>query len=153
MSISPPQIFSVVVAVAIMGLVVGPAQASALRDARGFADEFNQAQMACDLKRLDEMTADDLVYVTGAGALAGKAQFLAAYASPCLTLEPLVIATPTYRRLGDGAAIVGGEVVLQGTGESKSFHSHFRFADTFVWSEGRWQVVHIQVTKIPAASN
>lgn len=65
-------------------------------------------------------------------------------------IRPIV--KPTYTQLGADAAVVGGEVMLRGSENGKPLASHFRFADTFAWRDGRWQVVHVQVTPIPTNS-
>ena len=42
-----------------------------------------------------------------------------------------------------------GEAVLWGTENGERFSDHFVFADVFEWRDGRWQVIYIQVTRLP----
>lgn len=119
-------------------------------NAREFAHAFDQAQLKRDIKSLQRMVADDLVFVDGSGRLQGKREFIAGYAAPTLRIAPFKIVRPTFVQMGADGALAGGEVVLRGSENGKPFASHFRFADTFAWRDGRWQVVHIQVTSIPA---
>jgi hypothetical protein len=64
-------------------------------------------------------------------------------------LEPYVITSPVFVRLGERSGLVGGETVMRGKEKGEAFAEHFRYADTFVWRDGRWQVVYIQVTMLP----
>jgi ketosteroid isomerase-like protein len=136
----------------ILSAAVAGVGGSTGRDAREFARAFDHAQLVCDLKAIDEMVAEDLVYVRGSGQVGGKSEFLAEYSEPGLKLEPFTILQPTYRQLGDDAAVVGGEVVLRGSVNGEPFTSHFRYSDTFVWRDGRWRAIHIQVTRMEAAA-
>ena len=65
-----------------------------------------------------------------------------------LHLDPFTIVRPTFVPLGRDAAIVGGETTLTGTDGGKRFSQHLRYADTFLRRDGRWQVVHVQVTGV-----
>jgi ketosteroid isomerase-like protein len=115
-----------------------------------FARAFDQAQLDRDIASLRTMLADDLVFVDGSGRLQGKREFIEGYSAPTLRIEPFEIVKPTFVQIGADGAIAGGEVVLRGSEGGKAFTSHFRFADTFARRDGRWQVVHVQVTSIPA---
>ena len=143
------QVLASVLCVLVLALQPLPGLAAG-HDARGFARAFDIAQLQRDLKSLQEMIGDDMVFVTGAGQLQGKREFIDGYAAPTLRIEPFEIVKPVYLQLGADAAIAGGEVVLRGSEDGKPFASHFRYADTFAWRGGRWQVVHVQVTRIPA---
>jgi ketosteroid isomerase-like protein len=116
---------------------------------RQFARTFDQAQLNRDITSLQTMLAEDLVFVDGSGRLQGKREFIEGYSAPTLRIEPFEIVKPTFVQIGADGAIAGGEVVLRGSEDGKAFASHFRFADTFARRDGRWQVVHIQVTSIP----
>lgn len=117
-------------------------------EVRAFAQAFDRAQLAGDSAALARMLADDLVYVRGSGALAGKREFLATFTAPGFRLDPFTVVRPTFVVLGPDAAIVGGETTLTGTAGGERFAQHLRYADTFLWRAGRWQVVHVQVTEV-----
>lgn len=117
-------------------------------DVRAVARAFDRAQLAGDSATLARLLADDLVYVRGSGALAGKREFLATFADPQFRLDPFTVVRPTFVALGPDAAIVGGETTLTGTTAAGRFAQHLRFADTFLRRRRRWQVVHVQVTEV-----
>lgn len=125
-----------------------PASAQTLTE---FADRFDQAQIAQDGPALAAMVSGELLFIDGGGARLGKAEFIAGWLDPALKFEPIAITGRYVIPLGPDAGIVGGEVVLRGTAGGTPFASHIRFADTFRRIDGRWQAVHIQVTRVPAA--
>lgn len=113
------------------------------------ATAFDAAQLAHDRPTLERYLASDLVFVRGSGKVATRDDFLATFADTTLELEPFVIEHPVFVRLGERSGLVGGETVMRGKEKGEPFAEHFRYADTFVWRDGRWQVVYIQVTMLP----
>ncbi|WP_165356584.1 nuclear transport factor 2 family protein [Sphingosinicella sp. BN140058] len=131
-----------------------PAPASPMeRELLAFADRFDRAQLTKDRAALETMVADDLVFVEGSGRRSGKAAFILGWMGPDERYDPIVLVDRVVVPLGPDAGIVGAETILRGVSAGKPFSSHFRFADTFKRVRGRWQVVHIQVTRIPAPPN
>lgn len=114
-----------------------------------FADAFDKAQLAKDGAALAGMVADDLVFIDGSGARLDKKAFIEGWTAPGDSYDPIVLTDRTVTPLGPDAGIVGAATVLSGTSGGKRFSSKFRFADTFKRTGGRWQAVHIQVTRIP----
>lgn len=114
-----------------------------------FADRFDAAQIAKDGAALEEMVADDLVFIQSSGKREGKAEFIAGWTGPDERYEPIEITDRVVVPLGPDAGIVGGAVVLKGTSAGKPFAAPIRFADTFRRIDGKWRAVHIQVTKLP----
>ncbi len=137
---------------AIALVAAGPAQAQDVSVAtlREVADRFDAAQIAQDGRLLDTLTAETLVFIDGSGAALGKREFVAGWLDPAVSFEPIEINRRYFVPLGADAGIAGGEVVLRGTTNGAPFASHIRFADTFRRIDGRWQAVHIQVTRVPA---
>ena len=141
------------VLLAILPCVAGaqerrPADPGTLRDVRAVARAFDQAQLAGDSATLAALLADDLVYVRGSGALAGKREFIATFTAPGFRLAPFEIVRPTFVQLGRDVAIVGGETTLTGVADGAHFTQRLRYADTFHRRQGLWRVVHVQVTEI-----
>src|SRR5438105_7026114 len=73
------------------------------------AAEFDQAQLHGDRALLDRYLADDFVFVRGAGVVADRNAFLAAFTDPKQHLEPFTIEHPIAIRLADTAVIIGGD--------------------------------------------
>ena len=113
-----------------------------------FADAFDRAQLAQNAAALNEMVADELVFIDGSGKRQGKKEFIAGWTSPGDRFDPVVLLDRKVVPLGDDAAIVNAETTLGGTSGGQRFASRIRFADTFRRIGGKWRAVHIQVTPV-----
>jgi ketosteroid isomerase-like protein len=120
----------------------------ATQDVLAFADAFDRAQLAKDAAALEEMVSEALVFVDGSGKRQGKKEFIAGWTAPGDRFDPVVLVDRVVTPLGPNAAVVSAETTLSGTSGGQRFSSRFRFADTFVRSDGKWRAVHIQVTPI-----
>lgn len=114
-----------------------------------FADAFDKAQLTKDGAALTGMVSDDLVFIDGSGKRLGKRDFIEGWSGADDSFEPVVLIDRTVTQLGPDAGIVSAETLLKGTSGGKAFTSRFRFSDTFRRIKGRWQAVHIQVTRMP----
>lgn len=119
-----------------------------IAEVKAAAAAFDHAQLVADRATIDRYLAADFVFVRGAGVVAGRDAFLAAFTDPDQKLEPFTVEHPVAIQLGDGAVLIGGETTLRGTDKGEPFAEHFRYADIFQRREGRWQVVYTQVTMI-----
>lgn len=113
-----------------------------------FADQFDQAQLQKDGRLLEQMIADDLVFITGSGKRQGKRDFIAGWTDPADRYNPITLSDRVVTPLGLDAGMISAETVLSGTSRGKSFSTRFRFTDTFKRINGEWRAVHIQVTRI-----
>ena len=113
-----------------------------------FADAFDRAQLTQDAVALNEMVADELVFIDGSGKRQGKKEFIAGWTAPGDRFDPVVLTDRKVIALGDDAAIVNAETILGGTSGGQRFAARIRFADTFRRVGGKWRAVHIQVTPI-----
>lgn len=124
-----------------------PADADPCLDATSHA--FDEAQFRHDGGAISAFLSPDLLYVRGSGEAAGKAAFEQGFTAPGVEFDPFVINDRRVIMLGPDAATVAAEGIIGGTEGGKRFADHFRYADTFRRQGGRWQVVHVQVTRIP----
>jgi ketosteroid isomerase-like protein len=116
-----------------------------------FADAFDRAQLAQDRAAMERMVADDLVFVDGSGKRQGKKEFIEGWMTPGDRYDPLVLVDRVIVPLGPDAGVVNAETNLTGISGGKRFASHFRYADSFRRVGGKWQVAHIQVTRMAAS--
>ena len=114
-----------------------------------FADRFDQAQLQKNGPLLEQMVADELVFITGSGERKGKRDFIAGWTDPADSYSPITLTDRVVRQLGPDVGVVSAETTLSGTSGGKPFSSRIRFTDTFQRVNGRWRAVHIQVTRIP----
>lgn len=92
---------------------------------------------------------EDFMHIGGNGELSDRTAFIDSIASPNLTLQPYRMDNLQVRIFGD-TAILTGTTDMRGSWKGKTFGSHYRFSDTYLFRSGRWQVVHIQITDLPA---
>ena len=112
------------------------------------ADKFDQAQLQQDRALLEEMVDDELVFIEGSGNRSGKAEFIAGWTGAGDRYDPITLIDRTVTPTGKDSFVVSAETTLSGVSGGQSFSSRFRFSDTFRSKDGRWQAVHIQVTRI-----
>jgi ketosteroid isomerase-like protein len=112
------------------------------------ADAFDRAQLGQDRAAMERMIADNLVYIDGSGKRQGKKEFIEAWMTPDARYDPPVLVDRVIVPLGPDAAIVNAETTLRGMNGGAPFTSRIRYADSFRRVDGKWQVSHIQVTRI-----
>ena len=112
------------------------------------ADAFDQAQLRQDRGLLETMIDDELVFIEGSGKRSGKAEFIAGWTGVGDRYNPITLIDRTVTPTGRDSFVVSAETTLSGTSDGKPFSSRIRFSDTFRQKNGRWQAVHIQVTRI-----
>ena len=113
-----------------------------------FSHAFDRAQLDQDAKALERMTSDRLVFIDGSGKRLGKNEFIAGWMGPDTKFNPVTLIDRRVVPLGPNAGIVTAETTVTGTSGGKPFSSRIRFSDTFERIRGRWQAVHIQVTRV-----
>jgi hypothetical protein len=132
--------------IALAALLLASAQTGSLAQA---ARAFDDAQFHHDRAALEALLAPDFLLVTGKGAEADRAAFIAASTDPAEKLEPFVITHHRVLPLGADGGVVSGEGIERGTQDGTPFVSHFRYSDVFARRGGKWLVVYTQVTGLP----
>ncbi len=80
-----------------------------------FADRFDQSQLQKNGPLLEQMVAEDLVFITGSGERKGKREFIAGGTDPETTYNPIVLSDRVTIPLGPTAAVVSPQTTLSGT--------------------------------------
>ena len=119
-----------------------------IEELKALAREADQAQMHGDRQTLARLIADDFRIVGGSGKPYGKTGLIALFTDPQVTLEPYEVREPFVIPLGDEAAMLGGLVTFKGLDHGAPYSQTFRYADTWLKRNGRWQVVYTQVTNV-----
>jgi hypothetical protein len=112
------------------------------------AAEFDKAQITSDGATLARILGDELLLIAGSGRVESKADFIRDFTAPGFKLEPFTILEPVHKVRGN-IAILGGVVLFKGMEDGKPFSQRIRFSDFWEKRNGRWQVVYIQVTRLP----
>jgi Domain of unknown function (DUF4440) len=114
------------------------------------SEAFDNAQLHHDRAAIESFLAPDFQYVTRHGALLGRKEFIDATSDPNETLEPFEVFQHRVLPLGADGGIASADTIVRGTQAGKPFVDRFRFADVFARRDGRWVVVYVQVTALPA---
>lgn len=127
----------------------GTAKQSAERELFRLENEWAQAVVKRDPAILHRMTAPNWVYSDETGVMEREAG-----------IKSFTTGTDTVRQASnermrafvyDNAAVVIGVLVMKGAGASGPFTNRYRYTDSWVRLDGRWQCVASQDYLIPAS--
>jgi ketosteroid isomerase-like protein len=106
-----------------------------------------QAQLNSDIAALDRIWADDHIFTNPLGVVQTKAQRLAEIQSGNRKLELFSGTDVQVRAYGD-TAVVTSRAMLKGQRQGQDISGQFRGIDVYVKTQGSWQVVAAQATRI-----
>jgi hypothetical protein len=109
---------------------------------------WNMAEEKADVRALDLIFDDSMIYIDEDGSLLSKAQFLAHVKAAGPQLQSLITKTIAVRVFGEAAMVVGS-YEARGAERGKAYLHQGRFMDTWVLKEGAWVCVVAQSTPIP----
>lgn len=99
---------------------------------------WGEAAQLRDIKALESIFDDSLVYVDIDGRLMGKAEVLA----DTKTASPVeIVVESEVARAHEHAVIVTGIMRLRGTENGKTYLRRGRFVDTWLYRAGQWMCV------------
>jgi hypothetical protein len=112
---------------------------------RSLNQEYIDAARTNDTSWFQEYLADDAVIVLGNGRRYRKPQFLALLNDEPIRFTSLVARDVTVRVFG-ATVQVDGDAIWELT---DGYQGISRYIDTYVWRDGRWQVISGQITLLP----
>jgi len=113
------------------------------------ADGWDKAIVRKDRAAVEANMADDFRSIDGAGTVEAKPAFVAGLMDAKLTINPYTVEDFDVRLFGD-VALLSGRTRMTGTFDGKPFTSHYRYIDIYAKRNGRWQIVSVQITRLPA---
>ena len=113
------------------------------------ADDWDKAIVRKDRAAIEANMAEDFRQIDGAGNVETKKSFVDDLVSPQLTIDPYTVEEFDVRLYGD-TALVSGRTKMTGRYDGKPFASHYRYIDIYVKRAGHWQIVSVQISKIPS---
>jgi ketosteroid isomerase-like protein len=108
---------------------------------------WNVAEETKDVRALDQLLSETLVYTDYDGSFMNKAQFLASVKSAGLDSDQITNESVSVKVYG-GTAIVTGIYHEKGTLKGKAISRRGRFSDSWVKENGTWMCVASQSTLI-----
>jgi ketosteroid isomerase-like protein len=109
--------------------------------------DWSQATIKSGAAAVDQYEADDILDTDPGGRLSDKAQDKKDLSSGDLKFESMELSDMTVHVYGN-TAVVNGTNTLKGTYKGQDISGKYRFTDTWVKRNGKWQVVASQGTKI-----
>lgn len=136
----------------LLALAYWPRQASAQQSkAEAQINELEKrrfaAQVGKDAATLNQILADDLVYVHSSGTVENKAEFVANVLAGKLVYGKIEVERAQVRFFGSVAVVTGTanmEVSAQGKAQTLRLH----YTDVYAKRKGRWQMVSWQSTRL-----
>jgi ketosteroid isomerase-like protein len=113
------------------------------------SDAWDKAIVRKDRAAIEGNMAEDFRQIDGAGNLETKKSFVDGLVSADLVIDPYTVEDFDVRLYGD-VALLSGRTRMTGTYQGKGFTSHYRYIDVYVRKDGRWKIVSVQITRIPA---
>jgi ketosteroid isomerase-like protein len=114
------------------------------------SDAWDQAIVRKDEKAVAHNMAEDFRQIDGYGNLETKKSFVAGIVDPKLSIDPYTVEDFEVRLYGD-TALLSGRTHMTGKYDGKVFESNYRYIDIYVRRNGAWQIVSVQITKLPKA--
>ena len=113
------------------------------------ADAWDKAIVRKDRAAIAANMADDFRSIDGAGTVETKPVFVDGLMDAKLTIDPYTVEDFDVRLFGD-VALLSGRTKMTGRFDGKPFTSHYRYIDIYAKRNGRWQIVSVQITRLPA---
>jgi len=113
------------------------------------ADAWDKAIVRKDRAAIAANMADDFRSIDGAGTVETKPAFVDGLMDAKLTIDPYAVEDFDVRLFGD-VALLSGRTKMTGRFDGKPFTSHYRYIDVYAKRNGRWQIVSVQITRLPA---
>ena len=110
--------------------------------------DYDIATTNNDVAVLSELIADDYMLVNSDSSVENKAQYLADFHLPGFHIEPYTMEEPMLRAW-DHFALTGGLLPLTWVQDGARHQRRLRIVHAWVRTEGRWQIVYTQTTRIP----
>ena len=117
----------------------------------GMEAELRAAQLGADVAALDRLISDDLLFTGPNGALASKADDLAAYRDGVMRVSDHEIESLKVRPISADVVAVAVRVRMAGSYAGTPFCGPVRYTRVWAREGGQWQIVagHVSVGAAP----
>jgi hypothetical protein len=103
-----------------------------------------------ELDVLEQILADDLIYVHSNTKVDNKTQYLADLRAGLVRYNTIKPEDVKVRLYGNGSlGIITGKATVEFTQNNKSTTINLRYTDVYVKRKGKWQMVSWQSTRLP----
>jgi ketosteroid isomerase-like protein len=116
------------------------------------SDAWDKAIVAKDRAKIAGNMGEDFRIIDGDGNVENKQQFVAGILDPKLSIDPYTVEEFDVRLYGD-IALLSGRTRMTGRFDGKPFESNYRYIDVYVKRRGTWQIVSVQITRLPTKTS
>lgn len=109
--------------------------------------DWAQATVKDGAAAVDQYEADDIISTDPGGRVTDKAQDKKDLSSGDLKFQSLEVSDLRVRVYGE-TAVAAGTTTLKGTFKQQDISGTYRYTDTWVKRNGKWQVVASQATRV-----
>lgn len=124
-----------------------PVAATAPAGYQEAARQLDAAIAAKDRAALERLIADDFLWIRGSGVKGDKVGFIDALTAKTIRIDPFRPSDARWFLTEEGALLTATNS-LRGVVDGEAFVDHHRFADYWLWRDGRWRLVYAQVTPV-----
>ncbi|HUN88450.1 MAG TPA: nuclear transport factor 2 family protein [Terriglobales bacterium] len=124
-----------------------PSDAKTADEIKKLETDFSQASIKDGAAAVEKYEADDIIDTDPAGNVTTKAQDKQAAASGDLKFESIEPSAMVVHVYGNTAVVVG-LVQVKGTFKQQDISGKYRFTDTWVKRNGKWQEVASESVKV-----
>lgn len=111
-------------------------------------EERRAAAVKGDASALEATTSDDYVRIGPEGGMMNKTEYLDALKSGSLKYQSIDLKGDSKIQNYGNVAVSTGSADLKGTYKGRDISGSYRVSQVLVKRNGKWQVVHLQSTKI-----
>ena len=123
-----------------LSLAVGQAATKVEHEIKKLEQDWAQANTRSGAMAVDQYEADDMITTDPSGGVTDKAQNKTELGSGDLKFESMELSDMTVHVYGD-TAVAAGTNNLHGTYKGQDISGKYRFTDTWVKRNGKWQAV------------
>ncbi|HEX4921816.1 MAG TPA: nuclear transport factor 2 family protein, partial [Candidatus Bathyarchaeia archaeon] len=129
-------------------------QSSAEKELIALENRFNEALVRADLKTIEDIEADDLIFTDSLGTVTTKGDELQSMRSGDVKFESIKMDSTRVQDFGN-LAVVTGRLVEKAKYKNADISGTYRFTDVWAKRKGKWEHVAGQETLVsrPAAAN
>src|ERR1044071_2020712 len=123
------------------------AQSSTSGDLIQLENRFNDALVRADLKTINEIEADDLIFTDATGTVTSKADEMQSLKSGDVKFESIQMTDTRTQDFGD-IAVVTGRLVEKAQYKNSDISGTYRFTDVWAKRKSKWEHVAGQETLV-----
>jgi ketosteroid isomerase-like protein len=127
---------------------VAVAQSSTEKDLIALENSFNEALVRADLKTIERIEADDLIFTDAAGLVTSKADEMQSLKSGEVKFESIKLTETRVQDFGN-VGVVTGSLMEKAQYKNTDISGTYRFTDVWAKRKGKWEHVAGQETLVP----